>query len=81
MEDIMEIVKSLEELDLIIKYAIKTIENEAKKQSKGFADTLLGIHGASLLGNVLASKRMRAPTQGQEVLRAGEGTMRAEQDL
>ena len=81
MEDIMEIVKSLEELDLIIKDVTKTIENEAKRQSKGFADTLLGIYGASLLENVLASKRVTAPTQGQGVLRAGERKMRAEQDL
>ena len=59
----------------------KQLKIKQKKQSKGFADTLLGIYGASLLGNVLASKRVRAPTQGQGVLSAGEGTMRAEQDL
>ena len=45
----------------------ETIKNEAKEQRGGFLSILLGTLGASLLGNMLASKG---------VIRAGEGTAR-----
>ena len=47
----------------------ETTENKAKKQNIGFLGTLLGTVGASFLGTVLACK---------EVIRAGEGTIRAD---
>ena len=56
MKDIMKIVKSLQESDLLIKVVTKTTENETKKQRGGFLGILLGTLGASLLGNLLASK-------------------------
>ena len=54
MEDIMKIVKSLEDSGLLINGVIETIRNEAKEQKEGFLGMLLGTLGASLLGNLLA---------------------------
>ena len=55
VNDIMRIVKSLEESGLSIKGANEEIQNEAIKQ-KGFLGMLLGTLRASLLGNLLADK-------------------------
>ena len=68
MKDIIEIVKSLEDSGLLLKGVNETIQNEAKKQKGAFISILLGTLGASLLGNILAGKRMN---------RAGEGIVRA----
>ena len=51
MNDIMKIVVSLEESGLLIKGVSETIKNEATEQKGGFLGILLGILGASLLGN------------------------------
>ena len=56
MEDIMEIVKSLEASGLLIKGVSETIKNEAKEQKRGFIGMLLETLGASLLGNLLTEK-------------------------
>ena len=68
MEDIMKIVKSLEESGLLIKAISETIKNEAKEQKEGFFLMLLGTLAASMLGRALT---------GRGVIRAGEGTIRA----
>ena len=73
----MKIVKNLEELDLLIRGASKTIENEEKKQKKGFLGMLIGTSGASILGSVLAGK---AKIPGRGVIRTVEGIIRADQD-
>ena len=52
MEDIMIIVKSLEDSSLLIKGVCETIKNEAKKQKGGFLSRFLGILGASLSGKL-----------------------------
>ena len=62
------LIKSLEDSGLILKGVSKTIQNEAKEQKGGFLSLLLGTLSASLLGNILAGKRMN---------RAGEGIARA----
>ena len=72
MNDIMKIVKSLEESGLLIKGVSETIKNEAKEQKEGFVEMLLGTLGASLLGNLLT---------GKAKIRAGEGAIRAGQDF
>ena len=72
MNDIMKIVKSLEESGLLIKGVSQTIKNEAKEQKGGFLGMLLGTLDASLLGNLLT---------GKGKIRAGEGTVRAGQDF
>ena len=46
MIDIMKIVKSLEESELLIKDVSETIKNEAKEQKRGFLRMLLGTLGA-----------------------------------
>ena len=46
MKDIMKVVKSLKESNLLIKGVSESIENEAKEQKVGFLDMLLGALGA-----------------------------------
>ena len=67
MNDIMKIVKSLEESCLLIKGVSEVIQNEAIEQKDRFLSMLLDTSGASLLWNLSAGKR--------EIL-AGEGTTR-----
>ena len=65
MNDIIKIVKSLENSGVLLKGVNKTIQHEAKEQRGGFLSMLLGTLGASLLGNLL--------TGGKGVTHAGEG--------
>ena len=53
IEDIMKIVKSLEESGLLIKGISETIKNEAKEQKGLFSSMLLGRIPARTLRNVL----------------------------
>ena len=54
MDDIMKIIKSFEELGLLIKGVSEIIQNEAKRQKAGFLGMLLGKLVAGILGNMLA---------------------------
>ena len=72
MNDILKIVKSLENSGLSLKGVSETIQHEAKEQRGGFLSMLLGALGASLIGDIL-SKGL----SGKGVLRAGEETIRA----
>ena len=72
MEDIMKIVKSLEESGLLIKGIRETIINKAKEQKVRFLSMLLGTLAASILGNALA---------GRGVIRANEDTIRADENF
>ena len=72
MNDIMKIVKSLENSGLLIKDISETIKNEAKEQKIGFLGTLSETLGASLLGNLLT---------GKVTIRTDEGTIRADENL
>ena len=56
MEDLIKIVKSLENSGLLLKGVTESVQNEAKEQKGGFLSLLLGTLGASLLGNLLAGK-------------------------
>ena len=56
MNDIMKIVQTLEDSNILLKGVTKTIKNERKKQKGGFLSMLLGTLGASLLGNLLSGK-------------------------
>ena len=71
MDDILKIVKSLEDSGVLLKGVSETIQHEAKEQRGGFLSMLLGTLGASLLGDVL-SKGLSS----SGVIRAGEGTIR-----
>ena len=72
MDDIIKIVKSLEDSGVLLKGVSEKIQNEAKEQRGGFLSMLLGTLGASLLGDIL-SKGL----SGKGLIRAGEGTIRA----
>ena len=72
MDDILKIVKSLEDSNVLLKGVSETIQHEAKEQRGGFLSILLCTLGASLLGDIL-SKGL----SGKGVIRAGEGTIRA----
>ena len=72
INDIMKIVKSLEESVLLIKGVSKTIANEAKEQKGQFLGMLLGTLDVSLLGNQLT---------GEGTIRTGKGRVRAVQDF
>ena len=55
MNDIMKIVQALKDFNILLKRVTKT---KMKENKKGFLSTLLGTSGASLLGNLLAGKRI-----------------------
>ena len=69
MNDIMKIIKVLENSGILLKGVSKTIKNETKEQRRGFLSMLLGTLGPSLLGNLL--------TGGKGIVRAGDGIVRA----
>ena len=68
MQVLLKIVRAIEYGRILLDGITETVENEVKEQKGGFLSMLLGILGASLLGNMLA---------GRDVIRAGEGTIRA----
>ena len=72
MDDILKIVKSLEDSGVLFKGLSETIQNEAKEQRGGFLGILLGTLGTSLLGDLLTKN-----LSSKGVIRAGEGTIRA----
>ena len=73
----MKIVQSFEESYILLKGVTKTINNETKEQKGELLSILLGTLGVSLLGNLLAGKRiLRAGSgnkKGKGILRAGSG--------
>ena len=77
VNDVMEISKSLEESGLLIIGVRKTIRNYEKRQRGRFLDMLLGTLRASLLGNLLTGKGVKAKIPGRGVIRGDEGTTRA----
>ena len=52
INNIIKIVKSLEDSGLLLKGVTETVQNEVKEQKGGFLSMLLGTLGASLLGNL-----------------------------
>ena len=64
--NIMKIIKSLEESDLLMKVVSETIKNG------GLLGMLIYFVGASLLGNMMAGKR---------IMRASKRTIRGSQDF
>ena len=69
MNDIMKIIKALENSGILLKGVSKAIKNETKEQKGGFLSMLLGTLGASLLGNLL--------TGGKGITIAGDGIVPA----
>ena len=77
IEDLIKIVKSLEDSGLLLKGVTETVQNEVKEQKVGFLSMLLGTLGASLLGNLLTEKVIYRAGKSKGMNRAGEGVIRA----
>ena len=69
MDDITKIVKSLEDVDLLVKSSVQQLKMRHINEEAG----LLGTLGATLLENMLAGKGLRKDTEG--VIRACEGVI------
>ena len=75
MDDLIKIVKSLEDSGLLLKGVTESVQNEIKQQKGRYLSALLGTLGASLLGNLLAGKGVNK--KGKGIRRAGEGIVTA----
>ena len=75
MEDLIKIVKSLEDFGLLLRVVTESVRTEIKEQKGGFLSMLLGTLGASLLGNLLSGIGINK--NGKGIHRAGEGIIRA----
>ena len=75
MEDLIKIVKSLEDFGLLLRVVTESVRTEIKEQKGGFLSMLLGTLGASLLGNLLSGIGINK--NGNGIHRAGEGIIRA----
>ena len=71
IEDLIKIVKSLEDSGLLLKGVTESVQNDVKEQKGGFLSMLLGTLDASLLGNLLTSKGIHRTGEG--IVREGEG--------
>ena len=71
MDELIKIIRTLEEHDILLKGTSKTIKNETKEQRGGFLSMLLGTLGASLLGNLLTGRGLYRTGQGMH--RTGYG--------
>ena len=72
MDDILKIVKSLEDSGVLLKGVSEITQNEAKEERCGFLSMLLGTLCASLLGDLLTKN-----LSGTGTITAGVGTIRA----
>ena len=72
MNNIMKIVKSLEQSGLSVKGISETIKNQSKEQQVGFVGMLLGTLAASILRSALT---------GRGVIWAGEGIIRTDNNF
>ena len=72
LDDLIKIVTALEEHDILLKGTSKIIKNNTKKQEGGFLSMLLGIFGASLIGNLLSGKGLYRTGKG--MYRTGQGS-------
>ena len=73
MEDIIKIVKSLQDSGLQLKGVTEIVQNEVKEQKGGFRSLLLGTLGASLLENILTGRGTNRAGKGRGINRAGQG--------
>ena len=80
MDNLLEIIKSLEDSGVLLISVSETIQNEAKEQRGGFLSMLLGTLGASLLGDLLTKhlSGKGVTRAGERVIRGGEGVIRAD---
>ena len=77
IEDIIKIVKSLEDSGLLLEGVTETVQNEVKEQKGELLSMVLGTLGASLLGNLLTGQGVNRARKDLGINRAGEGIVRA----
>ena len=75
IEDLIKIVKSLEDFGLLLKGVTESVQNKVKERKGGFRSALLDTLGASLLGNLISAKGINRAGKG--INRAGEGIVTA----
>ena len=80
VDDVVKIVKYLEESGLLVEGGSKTIKSQGREQNFKIS-MLLGTSSAALLGNLLKCERVKAKIVGLEVIRAGERMIRAGQNF
>ena len=80
VDDVVTIVKYLEESGLLVEGGSKTIKSQGREQNFKIS-MLLGTSSAALLGNLLKCERVKAKIVGLEVIRAGERMIRAGQNF
>ena len=77
MNDIIKIIQSLKDSNILLKGVTKTVNNETKEQNRGVLSMLLSTLGDSLLGNILAGKGIvrvgPGNKKGKGIVRAGYG--------
>ena len=69
MQDLLKIVKSLEDNGILLDGITETVKNEVKEQKGGFLSMLLCTLGASLLRDLLTKK-----LSDRGIIRAGYGS-------
>ena len=77
IEDIIKIVKSLEDFSFLLKGVTEAVQNVVKEQKEGFLSMILGTLGSSLFGNLLTGKGINRAGKGKGINRTGEGIVRA----
>ena len=77
IEDLIKIVKSLEDSRLLLQGVTESVQNEVKEQKRWFLSMLLGTLGARLLGNLLTGKGVHRAGNSKGMHRAGERIVRA----
>ena len=77
MEDLINIVKSLENSGLLLKGVTGSVQNEIKEEKGGFLSLLLGTLVANLLGNHLTGKGIYTDRKGKGIHTAREGIVGA----
>ena len=82
IKDMIQVSKSLEDFDVLMKGVTKTLENDLKQGGAWpILPMLLGTLGSSLIGNLLTGKGLyrtdqgmyRARSEGKGLYRAGQG--------
>ena len=56
MQDLLKIIKSLEDSGILLDGITETVKNEVKEQKGGFLSMLLGTLSVSFLGDLLTKK-------------------------
>ena len=71
MQDLLKILKPLEDIGILLDGITETVKNEVKVQKGGVLSMLLGTLASSFSTDILLNKKARG------VIKAGEGTVRA----